>query len=153
MVLEVLSYARAIGRSVIGSLFTAGYSANSALRLLMREGIGYRRIDFLADWRELVGVVQKVRFFTEMPDYVRPTRAMMTPKAFPIGEKYTYTFRVNLYDPATEEHLESQNYSISTERILTKGEAEDALVERLSEEQYEGLEYESGELTSVKRRE
>ena len=153
MVLEILSYARAIGRSVIKSLFDAGYSANAGLNLLIREGAGYRRQDFLADWRELVSTAQKETFFSAMPDYVRPTRAMMTPKAFPVGEKYTYTFRVNLYDPKTGTLFEDQNYSISTDRILAVGEAEEELQDRLSEEQYEGLEYTAGLLTSVKRRE
>lgn len=153
MVLEVLSYARAIGRSVIGSLFTAGYSANAALRLLMHEGVGYRRTDFLADWRELVGVAQKVRFFQEMPDYVRPTRAMMTPVVRKTGEKYNYTFRVSLYDPATDTFLDPHDYTVATDRLLTKGEAEEELIARLDEVSEPGLQYEYGELTSATRRE
>lgn len=153
MVLEILSYARAIGRSVIKSLFDAGYSANAGLNLLIREGAGYRRQDFLADWRELVSTAQKETFFSSMPDYVRPTRAMMTPKAFPVGEKYRYTFKVNLYDPVTKETFENKPYSIGVDRILSVGEAEETLAVRLETDTEKGLEYIGGYLIGVARRE
>lgn len=144
--------ARAAGRSVIRSLFDAGYSANSALRLLVHEGVGYRREVFLSDWREQVSTRIREDFFSRIPKYVRPTRAMMIPKATPLGDKYTYTFEVDLYDPVTKETREGLFYSVGEDRILTVSEAETDLAERLETETEKGMKYVRGTLISVKRK-
>lgn len=144
---------RAAARSVCRTLWEAGYSSRSALKLLAKEGFGYPEKLFQRDWREMVGIRQREEFFSRMPKYVRPTRAMMVEKATPLGDKYTYTYRVDLYDPVTKETLKDLNYSIGEDRILTPGEAEAELAERLETETEKGMKYVRGTLISVKRRE
>lgn len=144
---------RAVARSVIKILWDAGYSSTGAFRLLIKEGYSYPEKSFLKDWREIVSVAQRETFFSTMPKYVRPTRAMMIEKATPLGDKYTYTFQVNLYDPVTGERLEGQFYSVGEDKILSVREAEEDLAERLETVTEKGMKYESGVLTNVKRRE
>jgi len=151
MALEYVSFARAIGRTVLRALWASGYSANTALRWLVKEGYGYRRQDFLADWRELISGAVRERFFSEMPKYVRPTIAMMTTKASPVGDKYVYTYKMNLYDEKTGKLYEDQSYSIGEEKIISIQEAEDELIDYV--EQYpEELKVVKSTLINVKRR-
>ena len=143
--------ARSVCRSVMGTLWDAGYTQRGAFNLLKREGFTYPEKGFRADWRELVQTRQRERFFTAMPKIARPLRATMVEKATPVGHEYVYNFRCNLYDPKTNILYEDQNYSIGTERILTVEEAEDLLVEQI--ERYpEELQYVAGLCTNVKRR-
>lgn len=144
--------ARAAARSVCRTLWEAGYSSRSALKLLAKEGFGYPEKLFQKDWREVIQIRQREEFFSRMPKYVRPTRAMMIEKATPLGDKYTYTFKVNLYDPVSDTFLEKQPYSIGVDRVLSVEEAESLLQERLETVSEPGLRYEYGVLSSVKRR-
>lgn len=142
---------RAIARSVMSSLWDAGYSQRGAFRLLKKEGFTYPEKSFRGDWREMTQVRQRERFFRAMPVTTRPLKATMVQKAEAKGHEYVYTFDTNILDPKTHRLYEHQAYSIGSERILTPEEASDELAERIGRYPEE-LEMVAGVLTNVKRR-
>lgn len=124
---------RAIARSIMPHLRTAGYTQRGAFRLLKQEGYTYPEKEFRADWRVMSQTQQREKFFSEMPKHLSPLRATMVEKAKAEGSKYVYTYKVDLYDEKTGKTYPDQVYSIGQERVRSIQEAEDELVDRIQQ--------------------
>lgn len=143
---------RAVARSIIPTLFKEGYSATRALAILKIEGLSYRRQTFLADWREVTGVAKLKRLTRFIPKTKHPTVGIMTPKASPVGGKYTYNFEFDVRDPITGEWTK-RSYGYSSDDFLTVQEAENRTRANIIEgESDTSLEKGSAVLTSVLKR-
>lgn len=147
-----VTISRAVARSVIPALQKAGYRPAMALRLLKREGFVPRTRDFYADWREFREVGERRRFFERIPLNRRPPTAVMPRKASPVGGRYTYRFRALMRDELTgRERYEWK--SISSDFRMTVGEAQERLVHKIDEMEYERYQtYVRGRLATVLRR-
>ena len=148
----VIGVARAVGRSVIPRLFREGYSANAALRQLRSMGMGYRRITYLADWRELTGVTKLENVVKYVRKGYRPSPSLFVEKAMAVGRERTYTAEMELYKRSTGESTK-ENYSITTDEDLTVEQAERE-IEKHGEEgmSWPGWEVTKTTLISCKRR-
>jgi hypothetical protein len=93
---------RSMARSLIPGFLERGLSANEALRTLREQGLGYRRQDFLADYRgekERYDQAIKVRFVNELNT---PSEKILQPKYWGVPDRYSFTFEVNGYDPEAQ---------------------------------------------------
>jgi len=85
----------------IRSAIERGLGANETLELLQKQGLGYRRTDFLSDFRILKGAAEK----GGLMKYV-PYDKVMSPDLYPQGSIYEpynmlTTVRVEGYDAKT----------------------------------------------------
>ncbi len=95
---------RSLIRAAIPKLFAAGFSANKA-QAYMNTLLGgtYRRILYLADWREITGAKKLQESFRYIPKKYRLSFGLTTPRAGKMSTNYQYLFRVKGIDSKTNE--------------------------------------------------
>ncbi len=84
---------RAMARNQFAGFIERGFSANAALGELRALGLGYRRQDFLADYRltqDALGQATRIRYVNL--DKV-PTEGILEPKYHGVPDKYSMVFR------------------------------------------------------------
>lgn len=94
---------RAIARNYFTAFYERNISANQALKILREAGLGYRRQDFLADYRagrERYAQAIRVRFVGE--ERV-PSERILQPKYHGVPDRYSFIFRIELRNPITGE--------------------------------------------------
>jgi len=116
---------RWIARQVIPDLYKIFGSANRALSYLREKGLGYRRKDFLADWREILDFGKKKDTWKYVRKDLRVTEAAMTPVQYDMRRKYRWVAEVTYIDEFGERKIRS--ICITTDKLLTPREAEEAL--------------------------
>jgi len=122
---------RGLSRRFIPEMLKAGMSATAGLKLLRSEGMGYRRTDFLADFRDFAGVAMKRDPLRAIPKKYRPTEATIQRVDIKQTKKFYYNYKVEGYDIITREETETW-ITVASDDILTMEEAE-AEAERLCE--------------------
>lgn len=136
--------ARAVGRSLIPRLLREGFSASGGLRYLRAQGMGYRRITYLADWREITGTAKLENVVRFVRKGYRPSPELFVEKAMAVGRERTYTAELQLYKRATGETV-TENYSITTDEDLTVEQAE----RQIEEHGEEGMSWPGWEVTKT----
>jgi len=112
--------------------FKLGYTATRALESLRERGLGYRMEVFYRDWREMKEKMDIASLIRRLePEDIVPF-AWRTTTEWRLSRRYNVVFDVELRDIITGEIIERPFY-YSTERIMTKEEAEIAMVERILE--------------------
>jgi hypothetical protein len=94
---------RAAARNLFPGFYERGISANQALRELQGQGLGYRRTDFLADFRQGLGTytqATKVRFVSA--DKV-PSEGILESLYHGVPDKYSLVFKATGTDSVTGE--------------------------------------------------
>ena len=122
---------RGLARQFIPEMLRAGMSATAGLNLLRSEGMGYRRTDFLSDFRDFAGVAMKRDPLRAIPKKYRPTEATIQRVDFQQTKKFYYNYKVEGYNIITQQDTESW-ITVASDDILTMDEAE-AEAERLAE--------------------
>jgi len=115
---------RAMAQPYLEAFASQGLSANKALRKLREMGLGYRRTDFLADYRTYTGR-EKAK---DVAKYIRkdryPTEATMFPDVRNLKNKYQSLIRYEYMDLRTGE-VKTKSFYIGYDRPLTVGAIED----------------------------
>ena len=124
-----LSIMRGLSRRFIPEMLKAGMSATAGLNLLRSEGMGYRKTDFLKDFRDFSGLAMKCDPLRAIPKKYRPTEATIQRVDIKQTRKFYYDYKLEGYDIITQEKTESW-ITVATDNILTMEEAE-AEAERL----------------------
>jgi len=126
-----ISKMRGLARRFIPEMIKLGMTTGGGLGLLRLEGMGYRRTDFLADWREFAGVARKRDPLRAIPKKYRPTEATIERTDYEQAKKFHYSYKVEGYDLVTQESIEDF-VTVATDDILTMEEAEQE-AERLAD--------------------
>jgi len=125
----VISKMRALSRRFIPEMLKIGMSATAGYNLLYDEGMGYRKTDFLADFRDFSGLAMKRDPLRAIPKKYRPTEATIQRVDIKQTKKFYYGYKVEGYDIITKEQTETF-ITVASDNILTMEEAE-AEAERL----------------------
>ena len=125
----VISKMRALSRRFIPEMLKIGMSATAGYNLLYDEGMGYRKTDFLADFRDFSGLAMKRDPLRAIPKKYRPTEATIQRVDIKQTRKFYYGYKVEGYDIITKEQTETF-ITVASDNILTMEEAE-AEAERL----------------------
>jgi len=115
---------RGLARRFIPEMLRLGMSTNAGLNLLRSEGMGYRRTDFLSDWREAAGTERKRDPLRSIPKKYRPTEATIQRTDFEQVKKFNYNYKITGYDPILEKDIEDF-ITVASDDILTMEEAEE----------------------------
>jgi len=126
-----ISKMRGLARRFIPEMIKLGMTTGGGLGLLRLEGMGYRRTDFLADWREFSGLARKRDPLRAIPKKYRPTEATIERTDYEQVKKFHYSYKVEGYDLVTQESVEDF-VTVATDDIMTMQEAEEE-AERLAD--------------------
>lgn len=126
-----ISSMRGIARRFIPDMLRMGMTATAGLSMLRDQGIGYRRTDFLADFRDLAGVAMKRDPLRAIPKKYRPTEATIQRVNVKQLKKFHYSYKVEGFNMITQEDTETW-ITVASDTILTMQEAEEE-AERLSD--------------------
>ena len=127
----VFSKMRGLSRRFIPEMLRIGMSATAGYKLLYDEGMGYRKTDFLADFRDFAGVAMKRDPLRAIPKKYRPTEATIQRVDIKQTKKFYYNYKVEGYNIISKEQTESW-ITVASDDILTMEEAE-AEAERLTD--------------------
>lgn len=95
--------------------------ANQMLSQLRGIGLGIRRTDFLAGYRETLGHDRKIAAqMLVPPDELIPLAEMPVPE-FPPGEMFRYQFEIDCFDYETDEWGPKDFWIESPEHVTAKG--------------------------------
>lgn len=122
---------RGLARRFIPEMLRLGMTTTAGLSLLRTEGMGYRRTDFLSDWREFSGLARKRDPLRAIPKKYRPTEATIERTDFEQIKKFNYNYKIEGYDVITQKDTESW-ITVASDTIMTMEEAE-AEAERLAD--------------------
>lgn len=124
---------RSLIRAAIPKLFAAGFSANKA-QAYMNTLLGgtYRRILYLADWREITGAKKLQESFRYIPKKYRLSFGLTTPRAGKMSTNYQYLFRVKGMD-AKGELMPYQWTSMLDDVRMSPEEAEEIMQRQIQD--------------------
>lgn len=115
---------RGLARRFIPEMLRLGMTTTAGLSLLRGEGMGYRRTDFLADWRQFAGIERKRDPLRAIPKKYRPTADTIERTDYTQRKKFNYNYKVEGYDIITQKDTESW-ITVASDDILTMAEAEE----------------------------
>ncbi len=123
---------RAQAQPFLVRMAAEGLAANEALRRLREAGLGYRRTDFLADYRKVIGAEKQ----KDVAKYIRkdyyPTSAVITPTELNLARKYHNYIRYDYKDLETLE-VKSKTFIIADDKPLTIRQIEQTAFSLVSE--------------------
>jgi len=122
---------RGLARRFIPEMLRLGMTTSAGLNLLRVEGMGYRRTDFLADWREFAGVERKRDPLRAIPKKYRPTEATIERTDYEQVRKFHYNYKIEGYDIYTQELVE-ESITVASDDLISMEAAEEE-AERLAE--------------------
>lgn len=125
-----ISMNRWLARQVIPDMIKMGLTRAAGLRVLQGEGVGVRKTDFLADWREKEGVERKRDPLRAIPKSLRPTEATIERTEYTQRKKFNYNYKITGYDVITQKEVETW-VTVASDDILSMEQAE-LTAERLS---------------------
>lgn len=121
-----------IARRFIPEMLKMGLTQAAGLRMLQGQGLGYRKTNFLSDWREFSGMEMKRDPLKSVPSKYRPTEAVIQRTEFEQRKKFNYNFDVEGYDMIQQKDI-VDHITVASDDILTMEEAE-AEAQRLADE-------------------
>ena len=127
------SILRATIRPLIPRLLGLNYSANQALQLLRSFGLGYRRKDFLDDWRNVKGEVKAANTAKFTPRKYAPSLDLMGQETHFTNKAYHYRVEVFYIDEETG-GLTSRYVTVTTDWRITINQALDMAMDYVQEE-------------------
>jgi hypothetical protein len=134
--MSTFSQQRGISRTYISGLIGQRMSATGALNMLKSLGLGYRKTDFLADWREMKGLEAKADRIKYIPKKLKPTPATITTTSESLSKEYSYIYKVKGRDSITGADKEV-DWRYATDDLLSIEEAEELIKESIEIPEYE----------------
>jgi len=122
---------RGLARRFIPEMLRLGMTTTAGLDLLRSEGMGYRRTEFLSDWREAAGIERKRDPLRAIPKKYRPTESTIQRTDYEQRAKFNYNYKIEGYDIITGSDTETF-ITVASDDIMTMEEAE-AEAERLAD--------------------
>jgi len=112
---------RAQAQPYVAGLAASGISANQALAQLRELGLGYRRQDFLGDYRLYRGAekAKDVGKYTRKDRY--PGAASIVPTPLNIKDPYQHLMEVRRRDPRTGEEIEPFHFYFGMDSPALQG--------------------------------
>ena len=126
---------RGMGRTYLAGLVDRGLSANASLKLLRMAGLGYRRQDFLRDYKEWRRLGELKETFKYIPKSKKPTVGTITRTEESLTKEYSYIFDVKGKDSLTGRD-KIIHWRHSTDDLITLAEAEDIIDQYMEENKY-----------------
>ncbi len=114
---------RGLARLYLEGFIKQGLGANATLRALREMGLGYRRSEFLRDYRLAKGIFEKKPAWKHIPKEKHPSENLFEYRPFRHGKKYTYIVQIEGQNIATGRY-ETGHATIISNRILTPSELE-----------------------------
>ena len=96
---------RAQAQPFLTKLAAEGIAANEALRQLKEAGMGYRRTDFLADYRKVTGAEKAKDYAKHIRKDYYPTSAVITPTELNLKRKYHNYVNYSVFDTILEQEV------------------------------------------------
>lgn len=93
-----MGIARAAARLFLPEAIAIGLSANATLNALKLKGLGYRRIEFLKDFREFKGLKASVDKFKNIRKDMYPDKGSFQKGYVPQGRKYSFMVKLSGFD-------------------------------------------------------
>jgi len=123
---------RAKAQPFLERLAAEGYSANKALLKLREMGLGYKRADFLADWREVKGkqTAKAVGKYVGLDRYPGPACEVTTNRFQRRKYNYVVNYTVTNLETGQEDY---KHYIVQTDQRLTRHTIEETALEGISE--------------------
>jgi len=90
----IFSVTRALAQPFLESLVQKGFGANDALDILKDAGIGYRRTDFLSDYRWIAKLPEQAYRLKYVPKKYTPPSAFIQQMPWDLSENYMVRFTV-----------------------------------------------------------
>lgn len=125
-------YVRGLARNFFSKLYEMGLSANKALSWLRERGLGYRRQDFLKDYRNGKSnweQASRVRFLNLDKT---PNESTLAPEYHGVPDKYSFVFHYTRQGDEEGSEVESYFYW-HTNEIITRREMEQKALDYLVE--------------------
>lgn len=120
--MTALGLTRILIRATIPDLYRTYKTASAALRWLRKEGYGYRRQDFLADWREITGMKKKEAVWKYIRKSYKPSIDMFETTAMELTGEYQYIGKLYYLD-STGAYAE-KTMSFLTDELISISDAE-----------------------------
>ena len=148
-----LSENRGIALPQLPKLIALGFSGRGAERFLMGQGIGYKREDFIKDWREAGDFEKKKDTFKYIRKDYRPDVKTQTLTSENLSKEFSYVAKVGAQSKITGE-IEYHEWRYATDDLISIAEAEEAITEETEEPYVAELEWEhiSVEIIGCKKR-
>jgi hypothetical protein len=127
---------RGVARRFIPEMLQKGWTTGAALSYLKKEGLGYRRKDFLLDWRQFAGTARKRDPLKAIPKKYKPTWDTIQMSETRQAAKLHYSYKIEGYDTFTGKKTEEW-ITVASDQVLTMKEAEEEakrLLERYKSE-------------------
>jgi len=136
--MQKMSEARGMAQAYLEPMFKEGYSTTDALNSLQDWGIGYRRTDFLADWRRIAGRPAREDLMKYVPKKYMPPSHLIESTPEYLSKQFRVDFTVRGHDILTGEDIDT-GYSLAKDSLTSIEELEKELQELLEElkEEYE----------------
>lgn len=98
---------RALASNLFPAFYERGLSANAALSELREAGLGYKRADFLADYRAERPGYDLSTSVSHLGDDFLPRESLLKPQYHGVPDKYSFVFKQSGLDPDTGEVREN----------------------------------------------
>ncbi len=119
---------RDLARNLFPGFYERGISANQALSELKGQGLGYRRQDFLADFRQGLEGYDQATTIGRLGDSFTPRESILKPQYLGTPDRYSFVLRASVVDPVSKD--ESVDYFTYHRNSLdTKGSMQDDAME------------------------
>ncbi len=119
----VIKSMRGVARRFIPEMLQNGWTTGRALNYLKSQGLGYRRTDFLLDWRQFTGQDRKRDPLKAIPKKYKPTWSTITMSEYRQTAKLHYMFKIEGYDTFTSKKTEEW-ITVASDQVLTMQQAE-----------------------------
>lgn len=127
-----MSKPRGMAQSFLEPMFKEGYTSTDALNALQVWGIGYRRTDFLSDWRRVADRPAREDLMKYVGKKYRPPGHLIESTPEYLSRQFRVDFTVRGKDPLTGEAIDT-GYSLALDELKTIEELEEIMQEMLEE--------------------
>lgn len=121
-----MSKPRGMAQSFLEPMFKEGYTSTDALNALKDWGIGYRRTDFLSDWRRITGRPAREDLLKYVPKKYRPPGHLIEYTPEYLSRQFRADFTVRGSDPLTGEDIDT-GYSLARDELAAIRDMEDEM--------------------------
>ena len=113
---------RGIARRFIPAMLKQGLSQAAGLRMLQGQALGYRKTDFLKDWRQFAGTERKRDPLQSIPKKLRPTESTIERAEYEQSKKFHYVYDVKGYDTVLQKDV-TDTITVASDDIISMEEA------------------------------
>jgi len=118
----VVTSMRGLARRFIPDMLQKGWTAGYSLNFLKGKGIGYRRQDFLRDFREFAGREIKRDPLQAIPKKYKPSWNTIEQSTYRQTAKLHYSYKITAFDAFKNANVETW-LTVATDDVLTMEQA------------------------------